>query len=184
MAPADHHGMGRCAAQCFPTSAFQALTHIGAATLWVLPVILCSARALLLFAAASAGLHVILSHWFWYDTLHQWHVIDGGPLGFLTWTLPVVAGALACDAVHAASGSTLRRLFQASAATMLAGYGLACLTQGGVLAAPPFFKPWHPPDLWTMSQRAGSVSYSLSPRASPLRFMPPFTGGATARAAP
>ena len=44
---------------------------------------------------------------------------------------------------------------------MLAGYGLACLTQGGVIAAPPFVPPWHSPDLWTMSQRAGSGSYLL-----------------------
>lgn len=42
---------------------------------------------------------------------------------------------------------------------MLAGYGLSCLSQGGVLAAPPFWPPAASVDLWTMSQRAGSLSY-------------------------
>ncbi len=41
---------------------------------------------------------------------------------------------------------------------MLAGYGLAC--GGGQLAAPPFVDPGiQVANLWTMSQRTGSVSY-------------------------
>jgi len=146
----------------FLTNAFQALTHIGAATLWVLPVITRGAGVRLAFAVASAGLHLGLSHAGWYETLHRWRVIDGGPLGFLTWTLPVVAGSLAMDVVRTSpEAGGIRRLLCGGVLAMAGGYALACLTQGGVLAAPPFLPPWHAPDLWTMSQRAGSVSYQL-----------------------
>jgi hypothetical protein len=143
----------------FLTNAFQALTHIGATTLWVLPVITLGAGARIAFAVFSAVLHVWLSHAGWYETLHRWQVIDGGPLGFLTWTLPVVAGSFALDVVR--SGTGISRLLLWGFMAMSGGYALACLTQGGVLAAPPFVPPWHAPDLWTMSQRAGSVSYLL-----------------------
>jgi hypothetical protein len=47
-----------------------------------------------LFAAGSGLLHLGLSAWFWYALLHEKRVIDGGPLGFLTWTLPVIADRL------------------------------------------------------------------------------------------
>ncbi len=145
----------------FLTNVFQALTHIGAVTLWVLPVITRGWRAQVAFALGSAALHLWLSHAFWYETLHEWGVIDGGPLGFLTWTLPVLAGSLAFDAVQAARPGLMRRLLGGAAGLMVAGYAAACVTQGGNLAAPPFVAPWHPPDLWTMSQKAGSVSYLL-----------------------
>ena len=147
--------------EVFLTHSFQALTHIGVTTLWVLPVIAASARTRILFALGSGALHAGLSAWFWYETLHRWRVIDGGPLGFLTWTLPVIAGSLALDVVRGALPGIPGRLLRSGALLMAAGYGLACLTAGGTLAAPPFVPPWHPPDLWTMSQRAGSVSYLM-----------------------
>ena len=145
----------------FLTNAFQALTHIGATTLWVLPVMCCGWRVRVVHALGSAALHAWLSHLFWYRTLHEWHVIDGGPLGFLTWTLPMTAGSLAWDALRGATGGGIGRLATWGAAAMALGYALSCLTQGGVLAAPPFTAPWHGPDMWTMSQRAGSVSYLM-----------------------
>ena len=154
-------GIGELIRELFLTNVFQALTHIGAVTLWVLPVITGGARLRIGFAVASAGLHVWLSHAFWYETLQQWGVIDGGPLGFLTWTLPVIAGSLTLDAIRSVTPCAPSRMAVAGALTMAAGYALACLTQGGVLAAPPFVPPWHASDLWTMSQRAGSVSYLL-----------------------
>ena len=55
----------------------------------------------------------------------------------------------------------IRLVLSAGMATMAGVYVFACFTKGGALAAPPFFPPWHPPDLWTMSQRAGSASYLL-----------------------
>jgi hypothetical protein len=141
-------------------SLFQALVHIGVTTLWVLPVIAASARAQLLWIAASAGLHVVLSATWWHDWLRANRVIDGGPLGFLTWTIPVLAGSLTYMYLEAnGRDASYRPFLRWSAILMAAGYGLSCLTQGGVLAAPPFFAAWHERDMWTMSQQAGSVSY-------------------------
>ena len=145
----------------FLTNAFQALTHIGATTLWVLPVMSLGWRVRVVHALASAALHAWISHVFWYRTLHEWHVIDGGPLGFLTWTLPMTAGSLAWDALRGGKSGGIRRLAAWGGAAMAMGYALSCLTQGGVVAAPPFVAPWHEPDMWTMSQRAGSVSYLM-----------------------
>ncbi len=54
------------------------------------------ARVLFLFA--SAGLHLWLSSWFYLDWAWNRPVIDGGPLGFLSWTIPLLAGSLAYDA--------------------------------------------------------------------------------------
>jgi len=133
-------------------SMFQALVHIGVTSLWVLPVIAGSARAQWLWMAGSAALHVFLSAMGWHEWLRANRVIDGGLLGFLTWTIPVLAGSLTYMHLD-------RPLLRVAAVTMAAGYGLSCLTAGGVLAAPPFVPPWHERDMWTMSQQAGSVSY-------------------------
>ncbi len=153
----------------FLTNAFQTLTHLGFTCLWVLPVIACSARTRIAWAAGSAALHGLLSYWFWYETLQRWRVIDGGPLGFLTWTLPLIAGSVAFDALRpdrrvgglpaARPAGPVAGFLVSAVLLMAAGYGLACFTAGGVMAAPPLIPPWHPVDLWTMSQRAGSVSY-------------------------
>ena len=143
----------------FRQNVFQALTHIGLTTLWLAPVMHRRTRDLLLFAAASGALHLALSAWFWYDLLTAWRVIDGGALGFLGWTLPMVAGAAACDVVRdRGAAGALRPLAAWGAAVALAGYAVSCVH--GV-EAPPFVPPWHPVDLWTMTQRAGSLSYQL-----------------------
>lgn len=138
---------------------FQALVHIAVTCLWLAPVVGCSARVRLAFAAASAGLHVWLSHAFWFDVVRQQGVIDGGPLGFLTWTLPTVAGTLAHDAIQ--RGWPVGRLGAWGLAVMLGGYALACLSNGGGWAVPPFLPTTRPQDIWTMSQEAGSASYLL-----------------------
>jgi predicted acyltransferase len=139
---------------------FQTLVHIAVTSLWVLPVIASRGRTRFVFGVGSGLLHLGLSAWFWYPLLHEKRVIDGGPLGFLTWTIPTLAGAFAFDLWRekGARGS-LRPLLATGAAMMLLGYGLSCLAAGGHLAAPPFFPPRASVDLWTMSQRAGSLSY-------------------------
>lgn len=152
-------GVSGALGQAFRRDALQALTHIGLTSLWVLPVIARGTAARLVWAAFSAGLHLWLSQAFWYATLHEWRVIDGGLLGFLTWSLPTLAGSLAHDWLRGAR--TLPRLVAWGCLAMAAGYALACLSQGGVLAAPPFCPPQHDVDLWTMSQRAASASYLL-----------------------
>ncbi len=114
------------------------------------------------FLIASAGLHLWLSSRFYLDWAWNAPVIDGGPLGFLTWSIPTLVGSLACDAVSQSSRFRRRRSPKARLSgrslLMLLGYALSC--GGGRLAAPPFVDPGieiH--RLWTMSQRTGSVSY-------------------------
>lgn len=147
--------------QGFRRSPLQALTHIGVTTLWVLPVIALSGRTRAWYLIASGLLHLGLSRWFWYETLHEWRVIDGGLLGFLSWTIPTLAGAFAYDWVSRSPGHAMRPLLMWGAVFMAAGYAVSCLGAGGHWASPPFFPPYREVDLWTMSQRAGSVSYLL-----------------------
>lgn len=148
-------GMAGFLSNAWRRSLFQALVHIGVTSLWVLPVIARSARAQILWLLGSATLHVILSATWWHEWLRANRVIDGGALGFLTWTIPVLAGSLTF--MHADAGKAA--MLRVAALLMAAGYALSCLSNGGVLAAPPFVAPWHERDMWTMSQQAGSVSY-------------------------
>ena len=150
-------GLTGVLSQTFWRSPFQALVHIAITSLWILPVITASARQRLAFAAASGLLHLALSAWFWYDLLQAKRVIDGGPLGFLTWTLPTLAGTFAYDWIR--QDHTIPRLLKWGSALMLGGYALSCLNHGGALVPPPFWPPTAPSDLFTMSQRAGSLSY-------------------------
>lgn len=149
-------------AKAWRRSLFQALVHIGVTTLWVLPVIALSARAQVLWMLGSAALHVALSATWWHAWLRENRVIDGGALGFLTWTIPTLFGSLAYSYLSANGRRVAYARFAwVSVAAMFGGYLLSCLTNGGVLAAPPFVAPWHERDMWTMSQQAGSVSYLL-----------------------
>lgn len=138
---------------------FETLTHIGVTTLWVLPVVAAPGWVRLLYAAASGTLHVWASHAGYYD----WNMrppagIDGGPLGFLTWSIPLVAGTLAHDWV--VERRPLRRVVLFGAVLMLVGTQLwHAFGDGG----PPFVPPAGGTrvNYWTMSQRAGSVTYLL-----------------------
>jgi len=143
-------------------SLFQALVHIGVTTAWVLPVIALTARTQVLWMVGSAVLHVVLSATWWHAWLRENRVIDGGALGFLTWTIPTLFGSLACSYLLSnGRAAAYTRFAKVSVAAMIGGYAFSCLTNGGVLAAPPFVAPWHERDMWTMSQQAGSVSYLL-----------------------
>jgi len=159
--------------QALSEELFQTLVHIGVTALWIMPVI--GARPAVRFAwmCGSAGVHLVLSRWFYYEWVTQVAGIDGGVLGFLTWTIPMIAGSLAHDVVarYAESGKAVRLLLLWGAGSMALAYGLSCLnlltspntpTQSGLgfwMVEPPFVPPTHPVNLWTMSQRAGSVSY-------------------------
>jgi predicted acyltransferase len=150
-------GFGGFAATAFQRSVFQTLVHIALASIWTLPVIAAGTLPRVAFLAGSAGLHLWLSHRFYFDW--AWHrpVIDGGPIGFLTWALPLVVGSLAYDVVAPGGPGVIRRLLAGSAVLMGLGYTLACLA--GSPASPPFVAPSGPVHLWTMSQRTGSISY-------------------------
>ena len=157
-------------ATAFWRTPFQALVHIGITTLWVLPVIARTTRIRIAWMVGSAGLHLALSHALWYDLLREKKVIDGGPLGFLTWTIPTLAGSLAYDVIRRrGTRESVRLLIQWGAGLAVFGYALSCLNAvfnpvkpGGIanwLVEPPFWAPSRPVDLWTMSQQAGSNSY-------------------------
>ena len=148
-------------AQSFRQSPFQALTHIGVTTLWVLPVIGLSGRIRLFYLVASGLLHLGLSHWFWYENLHEWRVIDGGLLGFLSWTVPTLAGAFAYDWLRISPGKAIRLLLIGGTVLMTLGYSISCIGAGGRWASSPFFPPHTEVDMWMMSQRAGSLSYHI-----------------------
>ncbi len=151
-------------AQAFRRDLFQTLVHIAITSVWVLPVIAAGAWARVLCMVAAAALHLWLSSQFYLHWAWKVPVIDGGPLGFLSYTIPMLVGSLAYDAVVSAhdDASPIRKMTAWSVILMAAGYGLSCA--GGRLAAPPFVFVAPPPSsdgitIWMMSQRTGSVSY-------------------------
>ena len=148
-------------AQAFRREIFQTLVHIAITSIWILPVIAAGASTRIVFMIASAGFHLWLSWQFYFDWAWKTPVIDGGPLGFLSWTIPTLVGSLAYDAVTREhdDSAVLPMLIRWSVVLMGLGYGISCL--GGYLAAPPFVppSPEHAIDLWTMSQRTGSIAY-------------------------
>ena len=146
---------------------FEALVHIAATGLWVLPVIAAPGWVRALFGVASAGLHVWLS----FAGYYVWNLtppagIDGGPLGFMTWAVPLVVGTLAYDWV-ASEGRPLPKVIALGAALMAVAYWLSLKSPQ---FSPPFVKPAEPysterwlADMsyyWSMSQRAGTVTYT------------------------
>ncbi|HEV8000376.1 MAG TPA: heparan-alpha-glucosaminide N-acetyltransferase domain-containing protein [Planctomycetaceae bacterium] len=107
------------------------LGQIALTSLWILPVIRAGARVRILFAVASAALHVWLSHVFnyhWANT--DPNGLDGGPLGFLTWSVPTILGTLTCDAiVDAPARPPLARLTLVAFLVMGLGYIFSCGTR-------------------------------------------------------
>ncbi len=172
-------------------SLFQTLTHIAVTSLWVLPVIGLGFWPRLFFAAGSGLLHLWLSFRFNYQWVHADPTgIDGGPLGFLTWTIPLIFGSFALDWTAHSQGerpgqskkNPLIPILAWALGLMLLGYGLSCLNlqfsssqgskvqlpgqwaphpAGRLFLEPPFFPPTEPKNIWTMSQRAGSLTYLL-----------------------
>ncbi len=110
---------------------FETLTHIAVTCLWLVPVIRAGTAVRVAWMFGSAVAHVALSYWFnyvWCNT--DPNVIDGGPLGFLTWTIPATVGTLACDAVASAGGRPkLGRLLAWAVALMALGYLFSCGTR-------------------------------------------------------
>ena len=109
---------------------FQTLMQIAVTSLWILPVIRSGVGVRIAFAAGSAAVHVVLSYWFnfhWVNT--EPNGIDGGPLGFLTWTIPAITGTLGCDAVTAAGGFRMLRACAIAVVMMGAAWLLSCGTR-------------------------------------------------------
>jgi predicted acyltransferase len=154
---------------------FQTLLHIAATSLWLLPVIRAGASWRVLYLVGSALMHLGLTHWFYF----RWHNsdpagIDGGVLGFLTWSIPTLVGTLACDAVmgqRAAGtgrGRMLTGLVMWSLALMALGWGISCGTRwydiaeggnadrpAGKLSEHPVFPPQDAFQRWMDDAKAG-----------------------------
>ncbi len=120
----------------FKRSWFQTLMHIAVTSLWLLPVVHSKWSVRILWMVGSAVAHVVLSYWFnfvWCNTAPNG--IDGGPLGFLTWTIPAIVGTLACDVFvqprsQLQMGSmTLVKVFAVSMLLMGLGYAISCGTR-------------------------------------------------------
>ncbi len=113
---------------------FQTLMHIAVTSLWILPVVHGRAWVRIVWMVGSGLLHVVLSYAFnyvWVNT--NPNGIDGGPLGFLTWTIPAIVGTLVCDAIVVREPSLRRgqfaKMLAGSLVLMLAGYVLSCGTR-------------------------------------------------------
>lgn len=159
----------------FRKSFFQTLTHIALTSLWILPVIGGAVWQRAAYLVFSAALFHLLSHFFYYG----WVTgspggIDGGVLGFMSWSIPTLLGTIAFDVAAADRLGSIWKLVSLGFAAMLLGYALSCLNlitppnrpEAGApvldfLVEPPFVPPRRPVNLWTMSQRAGAVSYML-----------------------
>ena len=78
---------------------FQTLMHIAITSLWILPVVRAGVRVRIVFLLLSAGMHIAVSEAFYFHWGNngQPNGIDGGPLGFLTWTIPMIVGTLAYE---------------------------------------------------------------------------------------
>src|SRR5207245_933879 len=115
---------------------WETLAIIGVTSLWVLPVIAGSVHRRLAFLVACASLHVLLAHLFYFHFLYArpnwldqfWGAskvkgLDGGPFGFLAWTVPQLIGSFAYDYVAAGRRwATFFRLVAAALLLMALGY--------------------------------------------------------------
>ena|SRR5580704_4320345 len=118
---------------------FQTLTHIAVTSLWILPVLRLRPAWRILYMIVSAAIHVAVSHAFYFDWVNGYlngnpdppRGIDGGNLGFLTWTIPTIIGTLACDAVMTprSRAAVLIRLFGWGAILMAIGWAASCVTR-------------------------------------------------------
>jgi hypothetical protein len=105
---------------------FQTLMHIAATSLWILPVLRMKAIWRILYMIASALTHLAVSNAFNFDWVNgNPSGIDGGPFGFLTWTIPTMIGTLACDAALS-TGS------RAGIVTRIFGWGLVLMALGWI----------------------------------------------------
>jgi predicted acyltransferase len=113
----------------FKRELFQTLLHIAATSLWILPVITSSWTVRLWYAVGSGLLHVLISWWFNYHWVYaDPSGVDGGPLGFLTWSIPALCGTLACDAVRASGVAAGGRIALCGIGLMLLGWTISIPT--------------------------------------------------------
>ncbi len=97
-------------ARCAKRTWMQTLLHIAITSIWIMPVLLSPLWVRFGYGVLSACAHVALSAWFnflWVNGVPDGvNGIDGGPLGFLTWSIVALAGTWACDVCLGAKGLT------------------------------------------------------------------------------
>ncbi len=88
-------------ANCAKRNWMQTLLQIAITSVWIMPVLWAPLRVRFAYGVLSAAAHVALSAWFNFLWVHGIpggvSGIDGGPLGFLTWSIVALAGTWACD---------------------------------------------------------------------------------------
>jgi len=106
----------------------QTLMHIALTSLWILPVIRAGVTVRVIYLIFSAVLHLLLSYWFNFNWVNASpEAIDGGPLGFLTWSIPALVGTFCCDAITTTTGPIRTgKMLAWSIALMVLGYGFSC----------------------------------------------------------
>jgi predicted acyltransferase len=148
---------------------WETLAIIGITSLWVLPAIAAGVRARVLFLLGGMALHLVLAQLFYFDFMYArpnpldrfWGAatvkgLDGGPLGFLMWAVPQLAGSLAYDAVAAGwRWPAFARVLGWGLILSVVGYGLSGLAMLYPATQPP-------------AQNEGSIQIAESP-VLPLR---------------
>jgi predicted acyltransferase len=129
---------------------WESLSIIGLTSLWILPVVAASVHARTVFLVAGLVVHAVLCQLFYFDYLYgrpNWldawmgatgeTGYEGGPLGVLTWAIPMIAGSLAYDVVVTNTPKRAARVLLTWSAILLAvGYLLSCLGTFYPLAEP------------------------------------------------
>lgn len=114
----------------FKRDVFQTLLHIAVTSIWIAPVLQASVRTKIAWGVGSGVLHLLLSKLFYFDWVHASPSgIDGGPLGFLTWSIPTLAGLVACDVMDSKSPRAIPRLLYGALVLMGIGYAFSCGTR-------------------------------------------------------
>jgi predicted acyltransferase len=118
------------------------LAIIGITSLWVLPVIGRSARVRIAFLLGGLALHALAMQAFYLDFMNgRPNPVDaflgtvsvpsreGGPLSFLVWAVPQIAGSLVYDlVVRQTPGQAARHLLIPGLALVGIGYGVSSLS--------------------------------------------------------
>jgi hypothetical protein len=118
------------------------LAIIGITSLWVLPVIGKSARVRVGFLLSGLAVHALAMEAFYMDFINGWsNPVDtvlgttgvwgreGGPLGFLVWAIPQIAGSLVYDLIARQRPQQSCRVLLVWGLVLVGiGYGFSCLS--------------------------------------------------------
>lgn len=122
---------------------WETLAIIGAAQLLILPVVASGKFVRLFTIALFLVTHGVITHYFNYDFMEgkpnlltpYWGLAtsrtwDGGFFGVMMWSVPMLAGSLAYDAMRDSSpGKASFKLMFWGCLLMIVGYGISCLTR-------------------------------------------------------